>query len=186
MRQNSTDNSTFTGNLTHSRFYLSPEPYRGKTTLVVGSHASGADLARQISSLNLDPSQSRTKVYVSGSGPLAEKKADKPWEEYVVRVPLISSVSGRKIEFEDGTAVEDVEEILFATGYNFFYPFCKASDAPWREKPLVDGVIPPRKGAERDSDPEAGGQRGLTVTNLDELFLFLRGDRSIAFGEVCK
>ncbi|KAJ9105026.1 hypothetical protein QFC19_003657 [Naganishia cerealis] len=46
----------FTGEVMHSRWYRRPEDFIGKNVLVVGSFASGSDIARELASLNLPSS----------------------------------------------------------------------------------------------------------------------------------
>ena len=178
--------------------------HAGKKMLVVGSFASGSDLSRQLASLNIGlytstgevmngtkPSIPFTKVYISTSGtvPPTSMPLDEPtpWREYITQVPIISHISPPScshprglIHFNDKPPMEDVDTIIFATGYNFALPFCKATDRPWIDTPLLDGVITAderKEGMERD----IGGMKGLGVKHLDELLLFLDNDRSIAF-----
>lgn len=172
--------------------------------LVVGSFASGSDIARQIASLNLgyydpsgrpltpDPEETRrfTRVYVSSSGapsPMYSVTPDDPstpWMKYIDYRPLISHVAeDGVIHLQDkGGELSGVDTIIYATGYNFSLPFCKVTDAPWRDMRILDDRIRP---GERDggSEGEVGGMKGLGVEGLDPLLLFLENDqkRSIAF-----
>lgn len=163
--------STFPGKITHSRFYRSPEPYLGQTVLVVGSFASGSDLARLIASANLDPETShhRTNVYVSSEGDTSYATRDGEWAKYVTDVPLIDRIDGTMVHLQDGKSIDDVDTIIFATGYYYALPFCHKADAPWSDCPVLDGV---------DSH---GGLRGMYMSHLDPLLLFLKTDTSIAF-----
>ncbi len=214
--------SSFPGKILHSRYYRRPVDYIGQTVLVVGSYASGSDIARQIAGLNVGhyspsggsllrtpdsedghPSSKPafTKVYQSSSGAPNPHSADQddpsqPWRQFIHDVPLISSIhpsssSNPKgsIEFKPSPwvadenvhpPITDVDFIIFATGYNFSYPFFKVEDAPWRDQRVLTEVI---KTGERigGDESEAGGLKGLGVKELDELLLFLDGDRSIAF-----
>lgn len=78
-----------------------------------------------------------------------------------------------------------MDTIIYATGYNFAYPFFKRADKPWDEVDLVDGVI--RSGERKGGEEwEEGGVKGLGMKKLDELLLFLKGDRSIAFPALCE
>lgn len=109
--------------------------------MVVGSFASGSDLARQLASLNLADDQPRTKVYVSSSGDTSYATRDGEWAKYVIDVPIIRKVDGNRIELENGQIVDDVDVIIFATGYYYSLPFCKRTDAPWNEVPVLDEEI---------------------------------------------
>lgn len=83
---------------------------------------------------------------------------------------------------DDSETLQEVDVIIFATGYNFSLPFCKATDSPWDGARILDDQIRP---GERDggSESEVGGMKGLGVEGLDPLLLFLENDplRSIAF-----
>lgn len=106
--------------------------------MVVGSFASGSDLARQLAGLNLADDQPKTKVYVSSSGDTSYATRDGDWAKYVIDVPIIRTVNGKRIELEDGEVVEDVDVVIFATGYYYSLPFCKRDDAPWDQVPVLD------------------------------------------------
>ena len=202
--------SSFPGQVLHSRFYRQPEEFRGKTVLVVGSFASGSDLSRQLASLDLDtdptalptpiatppldgqPSSVRsegyTKVYVSASTPSPlYASSGEPWNAHIHAVPLISSFSAPSasspkgsIHFADHDPIDDVDVVIFATGYNFALPFCKTTDRPWSERHVLDGEIVAEERTDGWSG-EAGGLKGLAMKGLDEIMLFLYGDRTIAF-----
>ncbi|ORY27654.1 hypothetical protein BCR39DRAFT_537734 [Naematelia encephala] len=202
------DLSSFPGEMLHSRFYLRPEEYAGRTVLVVGSFASGSDLSRQIGGLNIGryTSDGRpltpvsgsesgfTKVYVSASGAPTPQdqggESSQPWRQFVTNVPLISHVErpsddypkGR-IHFQPGqtnTEPIEVDTIIFATGYNFSLPFCKVTDEPWKSHKLLDRVIT-KEERDNGASREQGGLKGLGVHGLDETMIFLDGDRSLAF-----
>lgn len=192
--------------------------------MVVGSFASGSDVARQIAGLNVgkyDVSGQRlpltpdsedgmatsstsaagyTRVYQSSSG-IANKHSavddeyPQPWKKFIHDVPLISHISSTTDTKSKGIInfkpppwssdsihppIDDVDVIIFATGYNFAYPFFKADDPPWNEKRMLDGIIQlgEREGGE---ESDSGGLKGLGMKDLDELLLFLKDDRSIAF-----
>ena len=92
-------------------------------------------------------------------------------------------MDGEKIVFTDGQELNDIDVIIFATGYNLALPFCKIVDEPWSDTRILDGFI----GADESGDEaDKGGMRGLAVQGLDELMLFLDGDRSISFPTIRK
>jgi len=109
--------------------------------MVVGSFASGSDLARQLASLNLADDQPPTKVYVSSSGDTSYATRDGEWAKFVIDVPIIRKVVGKRIELENGEVVDDVDVVIFATGYYYSLPFCKRADAPWDQVPVLDEEI---------------------------------------------
>ncbi|WWC68858.1 uncharacterized protein I206_102794 [Kwoniella pini CBS 10737] len=195
--------SFFPGELIHSRFFHRASDYHGKTVLVVGSFASGGDISRILGSENLatqeadsapgnGPSQ-RIIVYVSTSGYTQYSALEGPWAKYITHVPLISHLSPPSadrpkgvIHFEEdektheNLELNDVDVIIFATGYNFMFPFFRPEDRPWNTTQLSEGEI---KIGERDNGDkwEEGGIKGQGVEGLDELLLFLKGDRTISF-----
>lgn len=188
-------NSSFPGRVLHSRFYLRPQEYAGQSVLVVGSFASGSDLARQLASLNLnkyDPDgrlltptsegegSGFTRVYVSSSAVSSIVSNDHPWNRYITHVPLIDHIEDGTIYLKNHEPLDGVDSIIFATGYNFSLPFCKRSDKPWYEKAVLDTEI---GRTERDGGDarDVGGIKGLAMKDLDELMLFLEDDRSISF-----
>ncbi|WVF66927.1 hypothetical protein IAT40_001670 [Kwoniella sp. CBS 6097] len=199
--------SSYPGKLIHSRFFLKAEEYKGKSVLVVGSFASGGDISRLIASLNIDrysadgqplnghSKEEFTRVWVSSSGSTAHSASqDGPWAKFIRNVPLISHINPPSAEHPRGLihfqppaeSEEPVpplnapEVIIYATGYNFLYPFFKATDAPWDKHKLVDGAV--RKGEREKGDQwEVGGVKGQGMRGLDELMLFLEGDRTMAF-----
>jgi hypothetical protein len=195
--------STFPGEIIHAREYRRASHYAGLKILVVGSGNSGSDIVRQVSSLNLHhytptgelldssdtPPLPFTTVYQSstGSNRNGYNTSDDPWSPYIYQKPLISHISPPSshhpkgvIHFTNGEEIDDVDTIIFATGYNNALPFCKASDSPWREMDVLEEVIKPEERVGGDVW-EVGGVKGLHMKGLDELFLFLEGDRSIAF-----
>ncbi|ORY29327.1 hypothetical protein BCR39DRAFT_532347 [Naematelia encephala] len=216
--------STFPGEILHSREYRRPTDYTGKTVLVVGSGNSGADIVRQIASLNIgqydefgarlhrDQDQTRsnsfTTVYQSSSGGPPRSgynTGEEPWAKFIKSVPLIDHIdppssssspssashpssasssppSSARIHFQDNKhpPLDTVDTIIFATGYYNSLPFCKASDEPWASRQVLEETITLEE-REGGDDWETGGLKGLHMTGLDELLLFLENDRSMAF-----
>lgn len=195
------DNRLFSGEVIHSREYRRPEEHIGKKIVVVGAGNSGADIVRHLSSLNLghytsggekiDDQVDRpyTTVYqsVTGASRAGYNSGTEPWAPYIRTVSTIAhfehSCDGApkgSIHLKDGTTLEDIDLIIFATGYNNSLPFAKASDEPWKSVNVLDEVIGEveRQGGDRW---EIGGVKGLHMVGLDELLLFLKDDKSIAF-----
>ncbi|WVQ94688.1 hypothetical protein IAU59_001768 [Kwoniella sp. CBS 9459] len=149
-----------------------------------------------------------TRVWVSSSGTTAHSASqDGPWAKFIKNVPLISHIDPPSAEHPRGLIhfqlpaesgaeakgegdgdnkagrtepLEAPEVIIYATGYNFLYPFFKATDAPWNKHKLGDGAV--RDGEREKGDQwEVGGVKGQGMRGLDELMLFLEGDRTMAF-----
>lgn len=102
----------------HAKFFRNAEPYRDKTILVVGSRALGADLTRF-------SADTATKVYqLIRSWNATRKLTTKEnviWKPVVERYELTDS--GFNVIFEDGSVLENPDNVVYATGYQFSYPF---------------------------------------------------------------
>jgi hypothetical protein len=93
---------------------------------------------------------------------------------------LIDRIEGDKIVFKDELELTGIDTIIFATGYEYFFPFFKVEDEPWlsAERKLVADVVGDMESVQPELDQ--GGMRGLGMQHLDELMMFLQGDRSMA------
>ncbi|WWC90249.1 uncharacterized protein L201_005182 [Kwoniella dendrophila CBS 6074] len=118
----------------HSQGYRKPEPYKGKTVLIVGIGTSGNDIAR-----DLDPYVEKT--YMVGRdkfrGPSAYQKQRKMQRlmlpdkaESIAEIKRFlppksqnQSIEESEIELTDGTIIKGVNEVIFATGYQYSFPF---------------------------------------------------------------
>lgn len=183
--------STFPGQILHSRYYNSPAPFSGKKVLVVGSFASGGDIARLMSLWNLNNANTAAPVdiHVSCSAltlySTPKDDPSQPWGKYITYHPLISSISSSTVNFADESKLEGVDAILFATGYVFALPFCKREDAPWNEAE-TESLLKETVKKEDKSEVgqwEAGGLKGqgMRTEGMDELLMFRKGDRTLAF-----
>ncbi len=166
--------------------------------LVVGAFASGSDIARELALLNLPtydenalptPASSRpqtpgkrTHVYQSSSGVRNPYNApgEDAWRKFVELHGLIERIQGDLIIFKDGSELKGIDTIIFATGYEFYFPFFKVDDEPWsrEEARLVTDVVGDAESVSPQLDHR--GMRGLGMQHLDELMMFLQGDRSMA------
>ncbi|BGP22800.1 flavin dependent monooxygenase [Rhodotorula toruloides] len=176
------------GELLHARWYREAKQFEQKTVIVVGNSASGYDITRELASSihtrrQFSPSASLPKIYQSARSP---PQLGIPWDapeapEYSKEVrtkPPIRRVDGRRIEFEDGSVAEDVDTIIFATGYFFSFPFLSPTDAPFSSHPLTYAPSLPSS-PDLHGPPSAKG--GLRVHNLDERMTFYLPDTSLAF-----
>ncbi|MCJ1330774.1 hypothetical protein MMC10_007461 [Thelotrema lepadinum] len=125
----------YPASISHSKLYRSPEVYKGKKTVIVGNSASGLDIASQISeesSLPLTISQ-RSSSWLTGSN-------SKTQEDRLVTRPQIAEFIPpgelqRAIRFADGHIEEDIDCVLFCTGYLYSFPFLSS----FLEELLQDG-----------------------------------------------
>lgn len=109
--------------VSHSMYYKKPEDYTGKKIIVVGSGASGIDIAMQLMDackLPLIQSQKSKSFLLSDPTPKKEER-----EEIVEFI-----TEDRAVRFADGTIEKDIDSILFCTGYFFSFPFLNNMDPP--------------------------------------------------------
>ncbi|PCH40375.1 dimethylaniline monooxygenase [Wolfiporia cocos MD-104 SS10] len=95
----------------HSVYYREPEKFANLSVIVVGSGASGRDMAQQIEPL-------ARVVYQS----IRETKETAP-DTTVTPKPPIAYLTNYSVIFEDGTELFDIDAILLGTGYEFRIPF---------------------------------------------------------------
>jgi len=105
-----------------------------------------------------------------------------------------SSASNGRIVLENGAVLDDVDIIIFATGFSYEFPPLDQTDAPFDAHP----ILPPAPQAHLSAAEEAAlterraqhdpALRNLTLppsspfmSNLDDWQLFYRYDRSLAF-----
>jgi len=105
------------GMILHSKSFRNVKEFRNKKVLIVGSSISGVDLIQYIepicSELIISRSPNKSEIY--------------PWITKTVtsflNKPKISKINGKKIYFQDGSILENVDKIIFATGYHWHYPY---------------------------------------------------------------
>lgn len=128
------------------------------------------------------PQRPRTHVYQSSSGVVNPYNApgDDAWRQFVELHGMIERIEGNLTIFKDGSELTGIDTIIFATGYEYFFPFFKVDDEPWlrEERRLVTDVVGDVESVRPEVDK--GGLRGLGMKHLDELMMFLQGDRSMA------
>lgn len=111
-------NKTHTGLISHSKYYRRPEEFTGKKVIVVGNSASGADISNQIAehcNLPLLWSSKSTNLFVSATPTDPRRRELPPITQFIP--------STRGVKFEDGTVENDIDAIVFATGYFYSLPF---------------------------------------------------------------
>ncbi|KAK6065318.1 thiol-specific monooxygenase [Seiridium cupressi] len=115
----------FPGRVVHSKYYRSPLVYSDQKVLVIGNSASGHDLSLElISTAQLPVYQSRrSKSRWDGKEP----PPGIAWRPIITEYRL----DGRII-FEDGTYLDDIDKVIYATGYKASFPFwnSKANGRP--------------------------------------------------------
>ncbi|KAL6897685.1 hypothetical protein GGI43DRAFT_99252 [Trichoderma evansii] len=118
----------FPGHVVHSKTYRSASSYKSQKVLVIGNSASGTDVSRElVSTAQLPVYQSRrSKAWWEGDSPSTGIE----WK------PVISEfLPNGRILFEDGTYLDDIDTVIYCTGYKPSYPFW---DAKKNGQPLWD------------------------------------------------
>jgi len=110
---------SYPGAIMHSKFYDSPEDFRGKKVVVVGNSASGLDIGAQINEVSLGKilASQKSESYLAASAP-----ADKIICPEIVEF-LSPATHDRAIRFADGRIENQVGAIVFCTGYFYSFPF---------------------------------------------------------------
>jgi cation diffusion facilitator CzcD-associated flavoprotein CzcO len=112
--------------ISHSKLYDSPDDFRGKKVLLVGNSASALDIGSQISKVCKEPllMSQRSISYLSPE-PRSDRRAYGEIKEF-----LLPRQYNRAVRFVDGTIVDELDAILFCTGYLYSYPFLSSLDPP--------------------------------------------------------
>ncbi|RDW86865.1 uncharacterized protein DSM5745_03507 [Aspergillus mulundensis] len=112
---------THPGALEHVSAFRSRSDYVGRRVVVLGGSFSASDAVGDIYTLVQQP------LYVSQSS--HSPHITEIWNlPNVVVKPTISHIEGQdnsklKLTFLDGSQLEDVDKVIFATGYRFSFPF---------------------------------------------------------------
>ncbi|KAJ8123579.1 hypothetical protein ONZ43_g510 [Nemania bipapillata] len=131
----------FPSRVIHSKSYRTPEPFRGKTVLLVGAGASSLDIAREVDVLGGKVYQSRreSKYDLTASRlPQAVKRvamvAEFIADDVDASKPAFSVEGGGvipgKVVLEDETVLENIDYVVIATGYITSYPFLEDLEQP--------------------------------------------------------
>jgi lysine/ornithine N-monooxygenase len=137
----STWKDRFPGRVIHSKSYRTPEPFRGKTVLLIGAGASSLDIAKEVDALGGKVYQSRreTKYDLTAKRlPEAVKRVAMVAEFIADEVDALQPVTNAenegaipgKVVLEDGTILENIDIVVVATGYITSYPFLGDLEQP--------------------------------------------------------
>ncbi|KAL2825970.1 hypothetical protein BDW59DRAFT_68626 [Aspergillus cavernicola] len=119
-------NEAYPGIVIHSKFYDSPAPFKDKKVIVIGSSASGLDIGNQINEVSKGKilASQRTDVYLSPS-----TATDKAYFPEIVEF-LAPVEHERAVRFADGRIEQDIDAIVFCTGFLYSFPFLPALERP--------------------------------------------------------
>ncbi|KAF1924346.1 putative dimethylaniline monooxygenase [Didymella exigua CBS 183.55] len=108
----------YPGRVAHSKFYRSPTHYPGGKILIIGNSASGYDITTQFAQSGIVA----LPVYQSRRSPSRWDGRDPP--PGVVWKPVITSYSSSgTIHFADGSHLDDIDTVIYCTGYKPSFPF---------------------------------------------------------------
>lgn len=115
-------NKQYPGVIIHSKAYRRPEDFNGKNVLVIGNSASGIDIASQVSSCAHQPvylaSRSASQFATAGKGP--------SWRHDIAEIEaFLVDDHNRAVRTKTGEVIENLDVVIFATGYYYSYPFLK-------------------------------------------------------------
>ncbi|KAM3421929.1 Thiol-specific monooxygenase [Cercospora zeina] len=118
--------SRFPGRVHHSKTYRSPRVYENQRVLVIGNSASGYDVAHQLAASQVV----RGPLYVS-------RRSRGRWDgeqppDGILWKPVVTEFKrDGTIVFADGSILEDIDRVIYCTGYQASYPFWdKENGAP--------------------------------------------------------
>ncbi|XP_048505798.1 flavin-containing monooxygenase FMO GS-OX5-like [Athalia rosae] len=106
---------TFPGQVLHSHDYRKPEPFAGKTVVILGASSSGGDIG-------IDLCSYAEHVYLSHNTPRLVSELPVNMTEKLG----VSGIEGRRIIFKDGSSVT-ADVFIYCTGYKYSFPFLHES-----------------------------------------------------------
>jgi hypothetical protein len=106
----------FPNRVQHSKLYRTSREHAGKKVLVIGNSASGHDItASLLSSASHPVYQSRRSA--------SRWDGDTPPEGIAWKPIITEFLPSGRIVFEDGTFLDDVDTVVYCTGYKHSFPF---------------------------------------------------------------
>lgn len=118
-------NKAYPGVILHSKAYRKPEAFEGQRVLIIGNSASGTDLAAQISPFSSHVYLSSKSASIFGVGAHSRQE---DIDEVVEFLP--ASEHQRAVRTKSGKIIDNLDTVLFATGYLYSYPFLASLDPP--------------------------------------------------------
>ncbi|KAM9111652.1 uncharacterized protein ACDP82_021253 [Pangshura tecta] len=118
---------TFPGRLLHSHEYRCPEPFAGRTVVLLGAGLSGMDLALQLAPV------ARRVVLSHRRPPLPGLPGN------MLQAAPAVGVAGATVRFRDG-AEHRADILILCTGYQYRFPFLEAARLGLR---LMDHTVTP-------------------------------------------
>lgn len=188
---------TWPKEIIHACVYQRPEDpiFDQKTVAVIGIGSSGYDILRELAILREHDNegsagQHKKKLYSVASHPCQlgwdfNDPSAPSWTKLITSVPRFERIEQDKIYLVDGTILEDVDLLCFATGYLYSFPFCRSDDRPWKDHPLTKTLSPSSLSQSNHPAPHQTSNHkligGVRVHHLDQTQTFYYPDPSFAF-----
>ncbi|KAF5963733.1 flavin-containing protein [Fusarium bulbicola] len=112
----------YPGAISHSKFYRRLNDFKDKKVIVVGNSASGVDVSAQLSIVAKQPIFVSEKEKATVIPPAKE-----PWAAGVPEIVEFLP-SQRGVRFANGQIENDIDSVIFCTGFHYSYPFLKSLD----------------------------------------------------------
>jgi thioredoxin reductase len=114
--------TSYCGSIMHSKAYRSPDMFAAKKVVVVGNSASGIDIGAQIGKVCKHPLLQSSRTENSFFSPEGMS-----WKEDVPEIVefLDPGKHNRTVRLANGRVEQDVDAVVFATGYFYSFPFLK-------------------------------------------------------------
>ncbi len=109
---------SFKGKLIHSHSYRRAAAFAGQRVAVLGAKSSGIDISHELAGVARDVSLCSRDVTTT---------TPVPGYENLRMCPNIVGLEGQAVILEDGSRLEDVDALLFCTGYRYALPFFSES-----------------------------------------------------------
>ena len=106
----------FDGRILHAHDYRKPEDFIGQRIVVLGAGPSGTDIA-------LELAEEASQVYLCHS----LSKSPSMGQDIIQVNSSIYSFDGSTVVMKDGSKLENIDTVLFATGYDYDFSFLDSS-----------------------------------------------------------
>ncbi|XP_029924329.1 flavin-containing monooxygenase FMO GS-OX5 [Myripristis murdjan] len=104
----------FTGSLLHSHSYREPEPFSGRSVVVLGASASGLDISLELAAVG-------AQVTLSHARPDVTLPASSGVQQVA---PVVAVEQDGSLRLQDGSR-RDADVLLLCTGYRYSFPFLR-------------------------------------------------------------
>ena len=113
-------NERYPNRIIHAKAYRRPEDFTDRRVVVIGNSASGVDIASQLAPYAKSPillaSRSASQFVTRGQGP--------EWRADIAEIEqFLDTTHNRAVRTKTGQIVDEIDTVVFATGYYYSYPF---------------------------------------------------------------